>query len=93
MSIPTNIPRVKGFRFPREIVGYAVWVSHRPTRKREKIFGKFKSRRQAQRFLFAHDQSNLIVRPRRYQLTAISYHHARSDAFSLWAGYTVEMAV
>ncbi len=29
----------------------AIEVSHRPTRKREKIFGKFKSHRQAQRFL------------------------------------------
>lgn len=70
----------------------AIEVSHRPTRKREKIFGRFKSHRQAQRFLYAHDQINLIFRPRRYQLTAISYRHARSDAFSLWADYTVEMA-
>ena len=70
----------------------AIEVSHRPTRKREKIFGKFKSHRQAQRFLSAHDQINLIFRPRRYQLTAASYRHARSDAFSLWADYTVEMA-
>lgn len=30
-------------------------VSHRPTRKREKIFGRFKSYRQAQGFLPAHD--------------------------------------
>ncbi len=35
---------------------------------------------------------NLIFRPRRYQLTATSYRHARSDAFSLWADYTAEMA-
>ena len=34
----------------------AIEVSHRPTRKREKIFGRFKSHRQAQRFLSAHDQ-------------------------------------
>ena len=65
--------------------------SHRPTRKREKIVGRFKSHRQAQRFLFAHDQINLIFRPRRYQLTANSYRHARVDAFSLWAEYTAEM--
>jgi putative transposase len=54
--------------------------------------GGFKSRRQAQRFLFAHDQINLIFRPRRYQLTATSYRHARSDAFALWVDYTTEMA-
>ena len=69
----------------------AIEVSHRPTRKREKICGRFKSHRQAQRFLSAHDQINLIFRPRRYQLTATSYRHARSDAFGLWADYTVEM--
>ena len=70
----------------------AIEVSHLPTRKREKIFGRFKSHRQAQRFLSAHDQINLIFRPRRYQLTATSYRHARTDAFSLWADYTAEMA-
>jgi putative transposase len=43
----------------------AIEVSHLPTRKREKIFGRFKSHRQAQRFLSAHDQINLIFRPRR----------------------------
>ena len=70
----------------------AIEVSHRPTRKREKIAGRFKSHRQAQRFLSAHDQINLIFRPRRYQLTATSYRHARSDAFSLWADFTAEMS-
>ncbi|WP_120633722.1 IS6 family transposase [Ruegeria sp. EL01] len=69
----------------------AIEVSHRPTRKREKIFGKFKSHRQVQRFLAAHDQINLLFRPRRYQLNATSYRHARSDAFSLWTEYTAEM--
>ncbi len=67
-------------------------VSQRATRKREKMFGRFKSHRQAQRFLSAHDQINLIFRPRRYQLTANSYRHARSDAFNLWDEYTAEMA-
>jgi putative transposase len=57
----------------------AIEVSHRPTRKREKIFGRFKSHWQAQRFLSAHDQINLIFRPRRYQLTAASYRHARDQ--------------
>lgn len=70
----------------------AIDVSHRPTRKREKMFGRLKSHRQAQRFLSAHDQINLIFRPRRYQITATSYRHARNDAFSLWADYTAEIA-
>ena len=71
----------------------AIEVSHRPTRKREKIFGRFKSQRQAQRFLSAFEPINIIFRPRRYKLTSTSYRHARADAFSLWKGYTAEMAV
>ena len=70
----------------------AIEGSHRPTRKREETFARFKSHRQAQRFLFAHDQINLIFRPRRYRFTATSYRHARADAFSLWADYAAEMA-
>jgi putative transposase len=42
--------------------------------------GRFKSLLQAQRFLAAHDQIN-----------AISYRHARSDAFGLWADYAAEL--
>lgn len=65
--------------------------SHRQTRKREKIMGRFKSPRQAQRFLSAHDQINTIFRPRRYNLSARSYRYARADAFCLWTEYTAEM--
>jgi putative transposase len=54
--------------------------------------GRFKSQRQAQRFLSAHDQINLIFRPRRYRLSAKSYRHARANALCLWADYTREMA-
>ena len=65
--------------------------SHRPTRKREKMMGRFKSPRQAQRFLVAHDKINTIFRPRRYRLSTLSYRHARADAFKLWEGYTAEL--
>ncbi|QFT95389.1 Transposase IS66 family protein (plasmid) [Roseovarius sp. THAF9] len=65
--------------------------SHRPTRKREKVMGRFKSIQQTQRFLAAHDQINTMFRPRRYRLSNISYRHARSDAFDLWQGYALEM--
>jgi len=65
--------------------------SHRPTRTREKVMGRFKSPRQAQRFLAAHDQANTIFRPRRYRTSAISYRHARADAFVLWNTYAGEM--
>ncbi|MDB6179654.1 IS6 family transposase [Paracoccus sp. Z330] len=65
--------------------------SHRPARRREKIMGRFKSPKQAQRFLAAHDQINAILKPRRYRLTANSYRHARADAFRLWVDYAREM--
>jgi putative transposase len=29
MDIPTSMPRLKGFRYPREIIAYAVWTYHR----------------------------------------------------------------
>ena len=67
--------------------------SHRPTRRREKIMGRFTSPRQAQRFFAAHDQINAIFKPHCYRLTAKSYRHARADAFSLWADYAREMTV
>jgi putative transposase len=66
--------------------------SHRPTRKREKIMGRYKSARQAQRFLAAHGQVAAIFCPRRYRLSVLSYRHARSDAFDLWQDYAREMA-
>ncbi|QIE43818.1 IS6 family transposase (plasmid) [Rhodobacteraceae bacterium SC52] len=65
--------------------------AHRPTRRREKIMGRFKSPRQAQRFLSSHDQINTIFKPRRYHLATASYRHARSDALELWSTYTLEM--
>ncbi|WP_150121171.1 IS6 family transposase, partial [Sulfitobacter sp. HI0076] len=29
MKMPSSMPRLKGFRFPREIIAYAVWAWHR----------------------------------------------------------------
>jgi len=66
--------------------------AHRPTRRREKIMGRFKSPRQAQRFLEAHDQITILFHPHRYRLTANSYRHARSDALDLWHAYALEMS-
>mgnify|MGYP000586743768 CR=1 FL=1 len=62
-------------------------ASHRHTRRREKIMGRFKSPGHAQRFLSAQDQVATLFRPKRHRLSAPSYRHARSDAFSLWADY------
>jgi putative transposase len=66
-------------------------ASHRHTRRREKIMGRFKSPRQAQRFLSAHDQTACMFRPKRHRLSARSYRHARSDACALWTEYAAEL--
>lgn len=75
----------KGLNNPAE-------VSHKPTRRRERVMGRFKSPRHTQRFLSAHDQINILFRPRRHHLSAISYRHARSDAFAIWHDITREIA-
>ena len=67
-------------------------ASHRHTRRREKVMGRFKSARQAQRFLSVHDQTAVMFRPRRHRLSARSYRHARQDAFGLWADYTTKLS-
>lgn len=66
-------------------------VSHKPTRRRERVMGRFKSARHAQQFLSAHDQINVLFRPRRHRLNARSYLHARSDAFAIWHDITCEI--
>lgn len=63
-------------------------ASHRHTRRREKLLGRFKSPGHAQRLLSAHDQVAALFRPKRHRLSAPSYRHARSDAFELWREYT-----
>ena len=67
-------------------------VSHRHTRRREKIMGRYKSEKQAQHFLSSHDQIACLFRPRRHKLSANSYRHSRKDAFSIWENITNEMA-
>ncbi len=66
-------------------------ASHQYTRRREKIMGRFKSPGQAQRFLSTHDQIATLFRPKRHRLSARSYRHARTDAFSLWTDYAADL--
>lgn len=66
-------------------------ASHRHTRRREKIMGRFKSPGQTQKFLAAHDQITTLFRPHRHTLSAVSYRHARADAFTLWGDYAGEL--
>ncbi|MBL6082543.1 IS6 family transposase [Belnapia sp. T18] len=58
--------------------------SHRPTRRRERQMQRFKSPRQAQRFLSAHSVIYGHFRPRRHLMTAARYRHARAEAFGVW---------
>lgn len=62
--------------------------SHRPTRRREKIMGRFKSPKQAQQFLSVHDQVQTIFRPRRHTLSAAAYRQTRADAHWIWDDIT-----
>jgi putative transposase len=62
--------------------------SHQPTRRRERIMKRFKSARQAQRFLSIHDPISNLFHLRRHRLTATSYRRARRAAFETWADIT-----
>src|SRR5215203_2547109 len=62
--------------------------SHQPTRRRERQMKRFKSPRQAQRFLSAHDQINILFQRRRDHVPAPHYRAARTQAFQTWAEVT-----
>lgn len=62
--------------------------SHRPTRRREKCMGRFKSPRQAQQFLSVHDQIQNVFRHRRHTLSAACYRQSRADAHWIWDDIT-----
>ena len=49
---------------------------------------RFKSPRQAQRFLSAHDQLNNLFHLRRDHIPADQYRAARAQAFQTWAEVT-----
>src|SRR6186997_2120847 len=56
--------------------------SHQPTRRRERQMKRFKSPRQAQRFLSAHDQINNLFHLHRDHLPASEYRAVRAQAFT-----------
>jgi putative transposase len=59
--------------------------SHQPTRRRERQMKRFKSARQTQRFLSAHEQISNLFHLRRDHVTASEYRAARARAFEVWA--------
>ncbi len=67
--------------------------SHQPTRVREKVMRRFKSARQAQRFLSAFSHIASHFRPRRHLLTAERYREEMQSRCVTWAEVScVQMA-
>ncbi len=62
--------------------------SHQPTRRREWQMKRFKSARQAQRFLSAHDGVNNLFRLRCDRVPATQYRAARNQTLQVWAEVT-----
>src|SRR3982750_130463 len=62
--------------------------SHQATRRRARQMKRFKSPRQAQRFLSAHDQINNLFHLHRDHLPAADYRAVRAQAFAIWAEVT-----
>ena len=58
--------------------------SHRPTRRRERQMQRFKSVRQAQRFLSTHSRIHNHFQLRRHRLSAMEYRIVRDEAFHTW---------
>ena len=59
-------------------------VSHQPTRQRERQMRRFKSSRQAQRFLSAHGIITNLFRVGRQHLSSSNHRLLRSRSFSIW---------
>ena len=59
-------------------------VSHQPTRRRERQMQRFKSARQAQRFLSSHSRIHNHFQLRRHRLSAAEHRQARDSAFRTW---------
>ena len=59
-------------------------VSHQPTRRRERQMQRFKSVRQAQRFLSAHSRIHNHFQLRRHLISATDYRSLRETAFRVW---------
>jgi putative transposase len=67
--------------------------SHQPTRQRERGMKRFKSPRQAQRFLSAHAEIGKLFHLRRNHVAAEQHRAARTRAFAIWGDVTGRVAV
>jgi len=67
--------------------------SHQPTRRRERQMQRFKSPRQAQRFLSAHGLIRHHFHPCRHRFSAADYRLSRARAFEAWSEITCARTV
>jgi putative transposase len=67
--------------------------SHQPTRERERRMRRFRSARQAQRFVEVHGIIASHFRPRRHLLSAAQYRQLRSKRFRIWNEVTGAVAL
>jgi putative transposase len=63
-------------------------LSHQPTRVRERQMRRFKSSRQAQRFLSVHGLITNLFRVGRQHLSSSNHRLLRSRSFSIWRAVT-----
>jgi putative transposase len=66
---------------PAALLQQSSRVSHQPTRQQERQMRRFKSPRQAQRFLSAHGPIANLFRPRRHRMKANADRTVRDQAF------------
>ena len=59
-------------------------LSHQPTRLRERVMRKFKSIKQAQRFLNTHAAVYNLFNPGRYLVSAETFRYFRLRSFASW---------
>ena len=66
------------------MVERGVIVSHEAIRRQERCMKRFKSPKQAQRFLSVHGPINNLFRLRRHLLNADDYRKGLHEAFEAW---------
>ncbi len=86
MKTPSDMPRLKGSRYPREIFAYAVWIYHRFALSMADVENLL-----AERGVIVSRETVRFWVNRFGQHFAHSYRHARNDALSLWDRYVAEM--
>jgi len=82
----TVLPRVT--HHTQQFANNRAEVSHQPTRMRERQMRRFKSSRQAQRFLSIHSVVHNLFRVGRHLLRSTNHRLLRSRSFEVWRKVT-----